>query len=165
MKEWSVLQVCGTGSLLELLRSKRLLLVKDLVHLPPWELRDWLLITEEGEQNKEVGNNRLVLVLLCTITIICFLSWMFTYKSYKFTIIHVFIIFFWKDGKSYVVQRLWMCCKWKWRCSVFVILRTNPTLVERIKAFESLSAWVFSMFSKHNQIMHMLVPFGKQDFP
>eukprot|EP00435_Cladocopium_sp_Y103_P010897 s718_g2.t2 len=41
--------VCGVGaaSLLELLRAKRLSFIKDLVHLPPWELRDWLLITEE----------------------------------------------------------------------------------------------------------------------
>jgi len=37
----------GAVSLLELLRAKRLSTIKDLVHLPPWELRDWLLITEE----------------------------------------------------------------------------------------------------------------------
>ena len=43
-----VRQVLGVAavSLLELLRAKRLSSVKDLVHLPPWELRDWLLITE-----------------------------------------------------------------------------------------------------------------------
>eukprot|EP00913_Durusdinium_trenchii_P018322 g17212.t1 len=37
----------GTVPLVELLRAKRLLTIKDFVHLPAFELRDWLLITED----------------------------------------------------------------------------------------------------------------------
>ncbi|CAE8643437.1 unnamed protein product [Polarella glacialis] len=37
----------GCGPLSELLRAKRLTCLRDVVHLPVWELRDWLLLPED----------------------------------------------------------------------------------------------------------------------